>query len=120
MKHILILATLLMAGNVMAQNDFTPDDLALADEAIQSPTMNLEGQYQVEAPVPQKQVVRRAQPKRLSASDRLKAYRERLEIRNRIMVEKKMEQIRYQQELALAKQLERSMNQTLKAIDNLN
>jgi hypothetical protein len=36
------------------------------------------------------------------------------------MVEKKMEQIRYKQELALARQLERSMNQTLKAIDNVN
>jgi hypothetical protein len=43
--------------------------------------------------------------------------REKLEIRNRIMVEKKMEQIRWQQELALAKKLEQSMNQTINAID---
>jgi hypothetical protein len=35
------------------------------------------------------------------------------------MVEKKMEQIRFQQEMALARQLEQSMNQTIKAIDNV-
>ena len=131
MTKILILATALISFNLMAQTTLpTPDDLTLADEAIESPTMNLEGQYQVEAPVaaPQapKAPVRRVAPpapvvqRRVSASDRIKAYRERLEIRNRIMVEKKMEQIRYQQELALARQLERSMNQTLKAIDNVN
>ena len=91
------------------------DELALADEAIQSPTMNIEGQYQV----PEKKVVKKPAPKKLSASDRMKLLRERLEERNRIMVEKKMEQIRFQQEMALARQLEQSMNQTLKAIDNV-
>jgi hypothetical protein len=46
-------------------------------------------------------------------------YRERLEERNKIMVERKMEQIRFQQEVALARKLEQSMNQTLKSIDNI-
>lgn len=99
------------------------DELALADEAIQSPPMNIEGQYQVAEPVkkmaPAPQVAMRPAPKKLTASDRLKLLRERLEERNRIMVEKKMEQIRFQQEMALARQLEQSMNQTLKAIDNV-
>lgn len=95
------------------------DELSLADEAIQSPPMNIEGQYQVAEPVRKMAPPPRPAPKKLSASDRLKLLRERLEERNRIMVEKKMEQIRFQQEMALARQLEQSMNQTLKAIDNV-
>lgn len=127
MKY-LILLSLVTALNVQAQT--SPDDLALADEAIQSPTMNIEGQYAVKeevkaAPVAApaaKEVVIEAPKKvirKVSQSDRLKMYRERLEERNRIMVEKKMEQIRFQQELALARKLEQSMNQTLKAIDSV-
>ncbi len=128
MKY-LILLSVLFAFNVKADTELTvSDDLTLADEAIQSPTMNIEGQYQVEVPVAQPApapapVVRRQAPrpapKKLTSSDRLKLLRERLEERNRIMVEKKMEQIRFQQEMALARQLEASMNQTLKSIDGI-
>lgn len=127
MKYLMLLS-LLLAFNVKADTEITvSDDLSLADEAIQSPTMNIEGQYQIAAPAPaaaqapQRAVVRRAPaPKKpLSSSERLKALRERLEERNRIMVEKKMEQIRFQQEMALARQLEASMNNTLRAIDGI-
>lgn len=121
MKYLMILSVLL-AFNVKAETEVAIDELTLADEAIQSPTMNIEGQYQVApAPAPAPVVKRapRPAPKKLSSSDRLKILRERLEERNRIMVEKKMEQIRFQQELALAKQLEQSMNQTLKSIDGI-
>lgn len=120
MKYLMILSVLL-AFNVKAETEVAIDELTLADEAIQSPTMNIEGQYQV-APEPTPAPVKRAPrpaPKKLTSSDRLKLLRERLEERNRIMVEKKMEQIRFQQELALAKQLEQSMNQTLKSIDGI-
>jgi hypothetical protein len=126
MKYLMLLS-LLLAFNVQADTELSSDDLSLADEAIQSPTLNIEGQYQV-APAPAAAPVRRVErrapapapaPKKLSSSDRLKLLRERLEERNRIMVEKKMEQIRFQQELALARQLEQSMNQTLKAIDTV-
>ncbi len=117
MKY-LVLLSLAIAFNVHADTEINVDDeLTLADEAIQSPTMNIEGQYKVEAPkkvAPKKQV-----QKQLSSSDRLKLLRQRLEERNRIMVEKKMEQIRFQQELALARQLEQSMNKTIQAIDGL-
>ncbi|MGZ3787057.1 MAG: hypothetical protein ACXVLQ_00960 [Bacteriovorax sp.] len=123
MKYLMLLSVL-FAFNVKAE--ITADDLALADEAIQSPTMNIEGQYQVkeETPAPlavkeEKVAAPKKAEKKLSASDKLRLYRERLEERNRIMVEKKMEQIRYQQELALARKLEQSMNQTLKAIDSV-
>ena len=114
----------MFAFNVKADTDLTvSDELSLADEAIQAPTMNIEGQYQVEAPAPtpapRRVVVKKPAPKKLTSSERLKLLRERLEERNRIMVEKKMEQIRFQQEMALARQLEQSMNQQLKAIDNI-
>ncbi len=121
-----MLLSLMFAFNVKADTDLTiNDELTLADEAIQAPTMNIEGQYQVAeptpapAPAPKRVVVRKPAPKKLTASDRLKLLRERLEERNRIMVEKKMEQIRFQQEMALARQLEQSMNQQLKALDNV-
>ena len=121
-----MLLSLMFAFNVKADTDLTiNDELTLADEAIQAPTMNIEGQYQVAeptpapAPAPKRVEVRKPAPKKLTASDRLKLLRERLEERNRIMVEKKMEQIRFQQEMALARQLEQSMNQQLKALDNV-
>jgi organic radical activating enzyme len=126
MKYLMFIS-LLFAFNVKA--DTSSDDLTLADEAIQSPSMDIEGQYQVKEEVKAAPVVVKEAPvavvapkkvaKRLSQSDRMKMYRERLEERNRIMIEKKMEQIRFQQELALARKLEQSMNQTLKAIDTV-
>ena len=127
MKYLMLLSVLL-AFNVKADSEISvSDDLSLADEAISAPTMNIEGQYKVEAPAPvaapQRTVVTRkpapAIRKSLTSSERLKLLRERLEERNKIMVEKKMEQIRFQQEMALARQLEASMNNTMKAIDNV-
>jgi hypothetical protein len=125
MKYLMLLSVL-FAFNVKAETGVTiSDEIALADEAILAPAMNIEGQYQVAPPVssplPKKTTTttRLAVKKPLTSSERLKALRERLEERNRIMVEKKMEQIRFQQEIALARQLEASMNDTLKAIDNI-
>lgn len=123
-----MLLSVLFAFNVKAE--ISSDDLTLADEAIQSPTMDIEGQYKVQeiAPVHEAAAVQAVvapvklapkKVKRISQSDRLKIFRERLEERNKIMVERKMEQIRYRQELALARQLEQSMNQTLQAIDSV-
>lgn len=119
MKFLMLLS-LALVFNAQAETDM-PEELIKADEAIESPALNIEGQYHVdETPPMEKKVVREARkPRRLSASDKLRLYRERLELRNRIMVEKKMEQIRYQQELALARKLEQSMNQTLKAIEGI-
>ncbi len=122
MKFLMLLS-LALSFNIQAETA-TPDDLTLADEAIDSPAINIEGQYQIQetpAPVAERKVVREVviQPKRLTSSEKLKLYRERLEERNKIMVEKKMEQIRFQQEMALARKLEASMNQELKAIDTI-
>lgn len=121
MKYLMLLSVLFVF-NVQAQN---ADDLTLADEAISNPSVDIEGQYQVKEAKEEKSVVvekvltPKKVAKKVSQSDRLKMYRERLEERNRIMIEKKMEMIRYRQEMALARQLEASMNQTLKAIDNV-
>ena len=120
-----MLLSVLFVFNVQAQN---ADDLTLADEAISNPSVDIEGQYQVKevkeakeekSVVVEKVLTPKKVAKKVSQSDRLKMYRERLEERNRIMIEKKMEMIRYRQEMALARQLEASMNQTLKAIDNV-
>jgi len=120
MKYLLLLS-LAVSINGYADTELNVnDELALADEAIQSPTMTIEGQYKMEAPVaPKKAEPKRVVQKQLSSSDRLKLLRIRLEERNKIMIEKKMEQIRFQQELALARQLEQSMNKTIQAIDGL-
>jgi len=125
MKYLMLLS-LLFAVSAQAEV-MSDDDLTMADEALHTPVMDIEGQYHVKeepkapvAPVKEEKVaVAPVKEKRLSQSERLKLYREKLEERNRIMVEKKMEQIRYQQEVALARKLEQSMNQTLKAIDNI-
>ncbi len=126
MKFLMLLG-LVLSFNIQAEIA-TPNDLILADEAIDSPPINIEGQYQVQetpAPVIEKQVEKQVErivavkARRLSPSEKIKLYRERLEERNRIMVERKMEQIRFRQEMALARKLEASMNQTLKAIDTI-
>lgn len=124
MKYLMLLSVIL-SFNLKAE--INADDLALADEAIQAPTMDLEGQYKTQEVAPVHEAAMIAAPvklaprkvKKVSQSDRLKMFRERLEERNKIMMERKMEQIRYRQEMALARQLEQSMNQTLKAIDSV-
>lgn len=55
--------------------------------------------------------------KNLSATEKLKAYRTKLEAKNLILLEKKMEMIRLEQEMALLRTLEKSMNKTLSAIE---
>ncbi len=57
--------------------------------------------------------------KDLSPTEKLKAYRQKLEEKNLVLLEKKMEMIRLQQEMALLRTLERSMNQTLSSLEKL-
>jgi hypothetical protein len=112
---------LLIGSNTYAEENMS--DLALVEDSIESPALNIEGQYHEkevllkEEPKKEVRLPKRIQPKPLSPSERLRLKRAELEIRNQLMVQKKMEQIRLQQELALAKKLEQSMNQTIQAID---
>lgn len=121
-KLFLILA--LVSSATMAQEAVTPDDLAFADEVLESPTLNINGKLteekapeekKIEAPAVKQVVVR----KPLTASQKMVLYRAKLEERNRQMVQKKMEEIRLRQEIMLMKQLEAQMNKTLKAIDSV-
>ncbi len=113
--------------NLFAEIDTS--DLSIPDEIIDSPTIDLEGQLAKKVEEKKAPAVKKVAPKvvetpvvvekkPLSSSERMLLYREQLEVRNQVMVQKKMEQIRLQQEIALARKLEQSMNQTLKALDS--
>lgn len=54
---------------------------------------------------------------KLSASELLKRRREKLEERNRLMMEKKVEDIRVKQEIALTNKLQNAFNNNLNALD---
>lgn len=93
----LFLATAMAAGlhapELRAQDDMLDD----AEDALQMDEINLEG--------------------KLSPSERLRQRREKLEERNKIMVEKKIEDIRVKQEIALTNKLQDAFG---KSLNNLN
>lgn len=112
-----------LSAQTLAQESVTPDDLAFADEVLESPTLNINGKLSEEKVVEEKKV-EAPKPvvmvkKPLTSSQKMALYRTKLEERNRQMVQKKMEEIRLKQELVLMKQLEAQMNKTLKAIDSV-
>jgi len=126
MKPFLFIIAL-FSLNLFAEIDTS--DLSIPDEIIDSPTIDLEGQLAKKVEEKKAPAVKKLAPKvvetpvvvekkPLSSSERMRLYREQLEVRNQVMVQKKMEQIRLQQEIALARKLEQSMNQTLKALDS--
>lgn len=92
----LFMATMIVAGvhGVKAQ-DMLDDtnDLLQDGGAVEMPDMNLEG--------------------KLSPSERMRKNRERLEERNKMMVEKKIEDVRVKQEIALTKKLQESFEKGL-------
>ncbi len=93
----LFLASALAAGlhapGLRAQDEMLDD----AEDALQMDEINLEG--------------------KLSPSERLRQRREKLEERNKIMVEKKIEDIRVKQEIALTNKLQDAFG---KSLNNLN
>lgn len=98
----LFLASALIAGlhtgNLRAQDDMLESaEELLSDDALQMDDINLEG--------------------KLSPSERLRQRREKLEERNKIMVEKKIEDIRVKQEIALTNKLQDAFG---KSLNNLN
>lgn len=98
----LFLASAIVAGihsaNVAAQDDMLDEaEDALSSDSLQMDDINLEG--------------------KLSPSERLRQRREKLEERNKIMVEKKIEDIRVKQEIALTNKLQDAFG---KSLNNLN
>jgi hypothetical protein len=97
----LLLAVAIISGtqNVRAQDDDLLDDTdeLLGNDSLQMDDISIEG--------------------KLSPSELLKRRREKLEERNKIMVEKKIEDIRVKQEIALTNKLQGAFNNSL---NNLN
>lgn len=98
----LFLASALVAGihsgSTYAQDDMLDEaDDALSSDALQMDDINLEG--------------------KLSPSERLRQRREKLEERNKLMMEKKVEDIRVRQEIALTNKLQDAFG---KSLNNLN
>ena len=98
----LFLASAVIAGihsnSLKAETDMLDSaDEALSNDSIQMDNINLEG--------------------KLSASDRIRKRREKLEERNKIMVERKIEDIRVKQEIALTNKLQEAFG---KSLNNLN
>ena len=89
----LFLASSLIAGfhttSLKAQDDILDD----ADNSLQMDEINLEG--------------------KLSASEKMRQKREKLEERNKVMVEKKIEDIRVKQEIALTNKLQDAFGKSL-------
>lgn len=56
----------------------------------------------------------------ISASERMKIIRKKLEKRNEQMVRKQIENIRLKQELELMKKMQAVFNEQMKAIENIN
>lgn len=115
-----LMKTILLLGLIISSNAFSQDakcvlietDAVTTATATQTPLRpefdqpTLEEVAAVEEPL-----------KNLSATEKLKAYRTKLEAKNLILLEKKMEMIRLEQEMALLRTLEKSMNKTLSAIE---
>ena len=96
----LFLATVLTMGTVsVAHAQYDLDD---AEDAIGSDTLEMD-QIEIEG--------------KLSPSELMKRRREKLEERNKVMVEKKIEDIRVKQEIALTNKLQGAFNSSL---NNLN
>ncbi len=97
----LLLATAILAGaqGVQAQEDYMLDDAddVLSGDALQMDDIEIEG--------------------KLSASELMRKRREKLEERNKVMVEKKIEDIRVKQEIALTNKLQDAFG---KSLNNLN
>lgn len=98
MKGLFITLFLLFCVSAMGQ------DYDLGSGPIENESLNIEGDY--------------AAPRR-DQSDRLRKMRRRLEQKNEEMVARKIESIRAKKERELMKQLQRSFNQQLRAIDQI-
>ena len=99
MKKIVLLA-LLLTGTSYAQYESSNIDFDMP--------IDVDGSYA--AP---------ANGKQLTSAQRLKLFREQLEKRNELMVKKKIETLRYKQELEMMKKIQNAFNQSMQNINNI-
>jgi hypothetical protein len=103
MKKIIFLALFFLSSqSLYAQSDLGMD-LDLEIEMDQ--TIDVSGTYNGK--------------QRLSAADKMKIFRKRLEKRNELMVKKKIETIRYKKEVEMMRKLRAVFNQQMKALENI-
>ncbi len=121
MKLKFILLALFLGSQSICAEYSPNDELSLADEVLESPTLNINGTIADEKPVQAKPVEKIVlTPKKpLTSAQKMQLYRAKLEERNRMMVQKKIEEIRLRQEIALMRQLEAQMNNTLKTLEKI-
>lgn len=92
MKRYLAIAAMMIGFGAYAQYD----------ESFMFDEIEIDGQYS----------------DRESAAERMKKMRAKLEERNEMMVKRRIENVRLQQEKEMMKKIQQSMNQTFKALDN--
>ncbi len=99
-KLVLVLVALLLSSTSFAQYESSNIDFDMP--------IDIDGTYS--APT---------QGKQLTSAQRLKLFREQLEKRNEIMVKKKIETLRYKQELEMMKKIQNAFNQSMQNINNI-
>jgi hypothetical protein len=138
MKYLILLCSILSISALRADTTQTVQDdlLKESSEVLKCPPVvasavaveikpelavqtELIGEKKVEEKVAEELEVELLPTKNLSTTEKLKVYRTKLEEKNLVLLEKKLEMIRFQQEMALLRNLENSMNQTLKNIEKL-
>jgi len=99
MKKIILLATLLVSTQgLYAQSNYDYD-------MDMEQSIDVSGTY--------------SSNKKLTPAQKMKLYRKRLEKQNELMVKKKIETLRYKQEVEMMKKLKAVFNQQMKALDNI-
>jgi hypothetical protein len=125
MKFIILLSTLFALSSHAAITNVQDDIILESNAALNCPPVTATKPTFPEST----EVVLPADPalvsavseevKELSPTEKLKVYRKKLEEKNLVLLEKKLELIRLQQEMSLLKNLEDSMNKTINAIGTL-
>lgn len=94
-KLALILGMLLLSTNLFAASNKV--------QKVNNDIIAIDGQYAQQT---------------MTRGERLKALRSKLEKRTEEVVQKKIEELRFQQELELTKKIQQAFNQQMKALDN--
>lgn len=100
MKKIVLIALFLTTTSSFAQYESSNIDFDMP--------IDIDGSYA--AP---------AKGKKMTSAQRLKLFREKLEKRNELMVKKKIETLRYKQELEMMKKIQNAFNQSMQNINNI-
>ncbi len=95
MKNMILLFVLIVISGAA---------FAATSENVNLDTITVDGQFE---------------QKPLTRAEKLKLLRKKLEKKNELMVKKRIEMIRYQQEVEMFKKMEAAMNKMLTNMDNL-